>query len=137
MIKKKYIYQIMKKMPFNAKELTEFKVMLLEKKQRILNEIDEKTSETINTPPEETGDVADLATDLIEREMNMTLSATDRSKLREIDDALQRIENKTYGICIDSEEIIDKARLKAVPEAKRTLKAQEKYDKKMRNKKKF
>lgn len=126
----------MKKTPFNAKELTEFKVILLEKKQRILNEIDEKTSETFNTPPEETGDLADLAADLLEREMNMTLSATDQQKLREIDEALQRIEDKTYGICIDSDEPIDKNRLKAVPEAKRTLKAQEKYDKKKRSKNK-
>ncbi|GEM_PF-1676439 len=125
----------MKKTPFNAKELTEFKVILLEKKKRILNEISQKTNETFNTPPEETGDLADLATDLLDREMNMTISVQEQAILREIDEALERIENKTYGVCVDTEEIIDKNRLKAVPEAKRTLKAQEKFDKKIKEKK--
>lgn len=125
----------MQKTPFSDEELEEFKKLLLEKKARILREIQEQQEETSHSP-EETGDIADLATDLIERELNLSLTETERETLLEIDEALKRIANKTYGICVDTGEVISKARLKAMPEAKRTLAAQERYDKMMREQKK-
>ena len=48
--------------------------------------------------------------------------------LEEIDRALERIENKTYGICVDTNKPIGKTRLRAMPETMRTLKAQEAYE---------
>jgi len=81
------------------------------------------------------GDLADLATELIERELNMSISESDRERLEEIDAALKRIKDKTYGICIDTGEVISKARLKAVPEALRTLAAQEAYDRAQKKRK--
>jgi DnaK suppressor protein len=65
----------------------------------------------------------------------MSLSEVDRARLEEIDAALERIKEKTYGICVDTGEVINKARLKAVPEALRTLAAQEQHDRQMRKKK--
>lgn len=125
----------MPKSPFTAKELEEFKSALQEKRERILKEITEQKAE-ISHEAEETGDVADLATDLLDRELNMTLSETERQQLVEIDEALARITEKTYGICVDTGEVINKVRLKAMPEAKRTLQAQEIFDKQMKDKKK-
>lgn len=125
----------MPKSPFNAKELEEFKSALQEKRERIVREISEQKAE-ISHSAEETGDVADLATDLLERELNMSLSETERAQLVEIDEALSRIADKTYGICVDTGEVINKVRLKAMPEAKRTLQAQEVFDKKAKDRKK-
>ena len=124
----------MSKMPFTTKELNEFKSLLLEKKAQILKEIQGKESE-LTAENDEVGDLADMASGLIERELNMSLSEADRGRLDEIDSALTRIKNKTYGICVDSGEVINKVRLKAVPEASRTIAAQEAFDKQMRKKK--
>jgi DnaK suppressor protein len=125
----------MPKSPFSAKELSEFKELLLEKKAHLIKEIQGKEAELTSTEKEEVGDLADLATELIERELNMSLSEADRERLEEIDAALKRIKDKTYGICVDTGEVISKARLKAVPEALRTLAAQEAYDRAQRKRK--
>jgi len=125
----------MAKTPFSAKELAEFKEQLLEKKEYLIKEIQGKQDELTSGDKDEVGDMADLATELIERELTMSLSEADRARLEEIDAALARIKDKTYGICINSGEVINKARLKAVPEALRTLAAQEAYDKQQKKKK--
>ncbi|MCX7633990.1 MAG: TraR/DksA C4-type zinc finger protein [Turneriella sp.] len=125
----------MPKSPFTAKELAEFRELLLAKKAQLLKEIQGKAEELTKTDKEEVGDLADMATELIERELNMSISESDRARLEEIDAALQRIKDKTYGICVDTGEVISKARLKAMPEALRTLAAQEAYDRAQRKKK--
>jgi DnaK suppressor protein len=125
----------MAKSPFSAKELNEFKEQLTEKKTHLIKEIQKKQKELTNGDKDEVGDMADLATELIERELNMSLSESDRARLEEIDAALERIKGKSYGICVDTGEVINKARLKAVPEALRTLAAQEIYDKQQRKRK--
>lgn len=125
----------MAKTPFSAKELTEFKDLLLEKKARIIKELQGKEEQLTNSEKEEVGDMADLASGLIERELNMSLSESDRANLDNIDAALNRIKEKTYGICVDTGEVINKVRLKAVPEALRTIAAQENFDKQLRKRK--
>ena len=126
----------MAKSPFTKKELDEFKELLLNKKAMLIKEIQEQSDEVINEKLDEPGDLVDMATDLLEQEMNLSLTTAEVNSLREIDDALERIEKGTYGLCIDSGEQISKVRLKAVPEAKRTLEAQEKFDKKQKDQKK-
>ncbi|MCB1148118.1 MAG: TraR/DksA family transcriptional regulator [Leptospiraceae bacterium] len=126
----------MPKSPFNAKELAEFRDLLLEKKTRIVKEIQLQVAEASQEKVEHTGDIADMATELLDRELNLSLSENEREILNEIDDALERIKSKQYGICVDTGELIAKARLKAIPEAKRTIAAQEKFDKLQRDKKK-
>ncbi|MBS0617251.1 MAG: TraR/DksA family transcriptional regulator [Spirochaetes bacterium] len=125
----------MAKTPFSAKELTEFKEQLLEKKAYLIKEIQGKEEQLTSGDKDEVGDMADLATELIERELNMSLSESDRAKLEDIDAALLRIKEKTFGICIDTGEVINKARLKAVPDARRTLVAQEAFDRQARKRK--
>ncbi|HRP68754.1 MAG TPA: TraR/DksA C4-type zinc finger protein [Turneriella sp.] len=125
----------MAKTPFSVKELNEFKELLSEKKARLIKEIQGKEDELTSKDKDEVGDMADMATELIERELKMSLSEGDRERLEAIDAALDRIKTKSYGICIDTGEVINKARLKAVPEALRTLVAQEAHDKQQRKRK--
>jgi len=126
----------MVKSPFTKKELQEYATMLLEKKAILLKEIRDQSDEVANEKLDEPGDLVDMATELLDQEMNLSLTTAETQTIREIDEALTRIEKGIYGICVDSGEPISKARLKAVPEAKRTLEAQEKYDKKMKDMKK-
>ena len=125
----------MSKSPFTKKELDEFKQLLLEKKARLLKEVQEQQA-TAENKPDEPGDVVDMATELLDQELNLSLTTAEIETLNEINDALERIEKGAYGICIDSGEPINKVRLKALPEAKRTLEAQEKFDKKQKDLKK-
>ena len=119
--------------PFNSKELKVFHALLLEKKSRVLEEIKEQQQSLAEG--EAIGDLVDMATSLLEKELNFSLSEKEREMLEEIDKAIERIENKTYGVCVDTNEPISKDRLKAVPEAIRTIKAQEAYELKMKKQK--
>lgn len=110
--------------------------MLLQKKATLLREITEQSEEVANEKFDEPGDLVDMATELLEQEMNLSLTTAEKQTIKEIDEALARIKNGQYGICIDTGEPINKTRLKAVPEAKRTLEAQEKFDKKNKENKK-
>ncbi|MFO7652847.1 MAG: TraR/DksA C4-type zinc finger protein [Candidatus Krumholzibacteriia bacterium] len=72
--------------------------------------------------------LADMGSDEFDYETQLLLSATQRSYLREIDDALQRIEDGTFGICEKTGKPINKARLKAIPTARLCIEAQEEED---------
>jgi RNA polymerase-binding protein DksA len=62
--------------------------------------------------------MADLGTDNYEQEFALGLMDSERKLLREIDNALVRIEKKTYGICEGTGKQIPKARLEAQPWAR-------------------
>jgi RNA polymerase-binding protein DksA len=64
---------------------------------------------------EETGGQANVATDLVEEEIDIALESAARKKLAEVDAALQRIANGTYGICANCGKPISIDRLRAVP----------------------
>lgn len=65
----------------------------------------------------------------VEREQEQTFEQIDEKLLGEIEEALARIEEGTYGTCVDTGEEIPYERLEALPYAKRTASAQEKFDK--------
>jgi len=81
-------------------------------------------------------DTCDLASDERDREINMILSDRDREKLMAIDDAMQHIEAKTYGMCdcgcerCDGE--IGLARLKVLPFTRLCVRCQEETEKENR-----
>jgi len=62
--------------------------------------------------------MADLGSDTWEQELTLGLIENERGLLREIDEALNRIEVKTYGICLATNKRITKSRLRAQPWAK-------------------
>jgi len=72
------------------------------------------------------GDFADRSAAANEQEINIHLKQTDAKLLRAIEDALQRIEAGSFGICIECEEEIAHPRLKAVPWTKVCIGCKEK-----------
>ena len=66
--------------------------------------------------------MADLGTDNYEQEFALGLMDSERKLLREIDNALVRLEKKTYGICEGTGKPISKARLEAQPWARYCVK---------------
>jgi RNA polymerase-binding protein DksA len=109
-----------------AAEIEHFKQTLLQKRREIVGDVNEMEDEALKKPRlDASGDLssmpihmADLGTDNYEQEFALGLMDSERKLLREIDDALQRIEQKTYGTCEGTGKPIPKARLKAQPWAR-------------------
>ncbi len=72
--------------------------------------------------------MADVATDMYDKEFSLGLASNEREVLHKIDMALKRIEDKSFGICSECSKPIPIARLKAIPYACTCLKCQEKIE---------
>jgi DnaK suppressor protein len=77
-------------------------------------------------------DSGDMSQSLFTREMDATVEQQVERRIGEIDRALKKIEDGTYGICDDTGERIPKGRLEAIPEAIRTVEAQERFERERR-----
>jgi DnaK suppressor protein len=77
-------------------------------------------------------DSGDLSQDMFTREMDASIGEQTERRLGEVDRALQKIKDGTYGICEDTGERIPRGRLEAVPEAIRTVEAQRRYEQQRR-----
>jgi DnaK suppressor protein len=73
-------------------------------------------------------DSGDMSRSLFARELDAGVEQTVERRLRNVERALQKIEEGTYGICDATGEPISKGRLEAVPEALYTLEAQERQE---------
>ena len=108
-----------------GKELGEFKNLLLRKRREVCGDVERLTDEALNSKRSGRGDtsampihMADLGSDNWEQEFALGLIANEQTLVREIDEALDRIEARTYGICLGTRKPITKARLRAKPWAK-------------------
>lgn len=109
-----------------AADIERFKELLLQKRREILTNVNEMEGEVLKKSRlDAAGDLssmpihmADIGTDNYEQEFALGLMDSERKLLKEIDDALQRIEENTYGICEGTGKPIPKARLKAQPWAR-------------------
>ena len=70
--------------------------------------------------------MADAGTDNFEQEFTLGLLASDGDTLEAIEDALERIEGGTYGLCTECEQPIPKTRLNALPHTPHCVKCAEK-----------
>ncbi len=128
----------MKKKKMLKADLAAFKKLILKKKEDIIDHIREISEETVKKSQKDaSGDIssytyhmADVATDNYDREFSMGRVSEDREFLFELDDALKRIEDGSFGICEDCGALVSKTRLKVVPSARLCIKCQEKKDKK-------
>lgn len=108
-----------------AKTLGEFKRLLLLKRTELCGDVEMLTNEALNSNRGGRGDasampihMADLGSDNWEQEFTLGLIANEQILVREIDEALDRIEARTYGVCLATRRPIGKARLRARPWAK-------------------
>lgn len=114
-----------RKSHLTSEELVEFKQILLDKRRELVEDMvnlegDAKRSggeggSLSGTMPIH---MADLGTDTWEQEFTLNLIEKERGIVREIDEALDRIEKKTYGTCLATGRPISKARLRVKPWAK-------------------
>ena len=118
-------------MPLKKNEIIEFKQRLEEMRRQITHAI-EGSKREVTAPDEAKGysqHSADEGTDDFVKQINLEVTNKEFGLLRQIDRALEKIEEETYGICDISGEEIPLKRLEAIPYATMTVKSQEQLEK--------
>ncbi|MBI5287108.1 MAG: TraR/DksA family transcriptional regulator [Deltaproteobacteria bacterium] len=94
---------------------TEVRQRLLKAREAILAEVAEKVKAESDVLKFEIGDIYDIASSERDRELSLILGDREREKLAEIEDALERLSNGTYGLCEECGEPIGEERMRVMP----------------------
>jgi RNA polymerase-binding protein DksA len=109
----------------SPRELEHFRDLLLEKRRELVGDMYSMESEALRSSGSNLSNLpvhmADMGTDNYEQEFTLGLVEKDRGLLREINAALAKIQNGTYGICEGTNKPINKVRLEAQPWAKHSI----------------
>ena len=108
---------------------------LLEMKKQLHKEMQVRVKGETEGVKDEGRDTYDLASDERDREINFILNDREREKMHAIDEALERIKDKTYGICESCEGEIHLGRLKVLPFTRLCVKCQEENEKESKRQK--
>jgi DnaK suppressor protein len=104
--------------PLSPEVLAELSALLEESRRALLAEYDSDVEHEREAPLDEVGDVVDRAEIALEREAMFASGESEREALLQIEDALARMWEGTYGICQEGGEPISLERLRAVPWAR-------------------
>lgn len=116
----------------------EMKAVLLKLKEEAFEEIGKSVKSGTDKPTDEpSGDIYDQASNERDRELLLLLGDREREKIRNIDEALMRLNDGEYGICEDCEEEIPLGRLKAMPFARLCVKCKADLEKLQAQTKRF
>jgi DnaK suppressor protein len=120
------------------KFLNQVRENLLQTRSRLLEEMETELKAERDGNKDEGMDTYDLASEERDREINFILTDRERSKIKEIDEAIERLDDNTYGICESCGLEIAEERLKAMPftrlcrdcqqDQEREAKSQRRYD---------
>src|SRR5580698_6114494 len=98
-----------------TKFLNKVRDHLVETKARLLEEMETELKAQREGNKDEGMDAYDLASEERDREINFILSDRERAKIKEIDDALARLADRSYGVCEECGLEIGEERLEALP----------------------
>ncbi|HEY3227326.1 MAG TPA: TraR/DksA C4-type zinc finger protein [Planctomycetota bacterium] len=106
--------------PLSKSELKQFKVLLHLRRRQLLGDVNKMESEALKKA--DAGDLsslpmhmADQGTDNFEQDITLGLMESEGEELQQIQDALERIAEGTFGVCENCKKPIPKPRLKAIP----------------------
>jgi RNA polymerase-binding transcription factor DksA len=110
------------------KELDKYREILMRKRSELIGDIDNienealrQNSGSLSSLPQH---MAEQGSDTFEQSISLDLAQVDRNLIREIDEALKRIELGTYGLCLRTGQRISAERLAEIPWAKYSIEAQ-------------
>ena len=124
----------------NKKNLKYYKNLILNKKEELLTELGYLEESSMSTTSKDQSGglssysfhMADQGTDTMEREMAFTFASREGRFLHHLNEALNRIEKGTYGLCRTCNDEISKKRLEAVPHATQCIKCKNSEEKNKR-----
>ena len=116
---------------FNKDQIKQFRQLLITERAKLAEEIRAIAQDASKSPREASGDLsaytlhmADMAADTYDRELSMNIVSSEQELLYQIDDALKRLDDGSFGLCQQCNESITMSRLKAVPYASLCIKCQ-------------
>jgi RNA polymerase-binding transcription factor DksA len=114
---------------YSDKDLAEFKVLIQEKIAKAQHDLELIKSAYMNDHNNGTDDTSptfkafDEGSEVMSKESNSALAIRQEKFIRDLKNALIRIENKTYGVCRVTKKLINKKRLELVPHATLSIEA--------------
>ena len=114
---------------YSDKDLAEFKTLILDKIKKAEHDLDLIKSAYMNDLNNGTDDTSptfkafEEGSETMSKEANSQLAIRQEKFIRDLKNALIRIENKTYGVCRVTGKLISKERLKLVPHATLSIEA--------------
>jgi DnaK suppressor protein len=102
----------------DKKTISHFKKILLKEREQILGEVRQIYESSKEMGQDGIQDIADEAANIYNKQILLSLNENERTRLQEVDEALDRIANGTYGICEECGEPIGLKRLEVRPVAK-------------------
>jgi RNA polymerase-binding transcription factor DksA len=117
------------KSKYSDVELTEFKEIIQKKREKAEQDLDLLREQFANDKNNGTDDTSpqfksfEEGSSVMSKERNSQLATRQEKFIRDLKNALIRIENKTYGICRVTGKLIDAERLKLVPHATLSMEA--------------
>ncbi len=108
-----------------SEKLAFYQKLLLDRKKDLLKQTSLEDADIDELRKDRSADPFDMAGNAISLELMATLGNNERRELAEIDHALGKIEDGTYGICEVSGEMIGEMRLEAIPTARHTMQVQQ------------
>lgn len=107
--------------PFPPEELAKFRALLIQQQANVLRSCQDLSHVALRKAGDASGDVsddsADLAAETCEQDLSLHFLGRAQLELREITQSLERIDQRSYGLCDDCGQAIPAARLEALPTA--------------------
>ena len=116
----------------DAKVLTKFRKLLLDEKQRLLNNSKEPIKNDLALSTDDLPDETDLAASELNQALIFKLRDRERRTLGQIDETLSRMDDGTFGVCESCEEPIEVRRLEARPTSTFCVGCQERQEHKQK-----
>ena len=111
----------------SKKDLDKYRDLLILRRREIMGMVSGLETEALRSSGGNLSNMpvhmADVGSDVFEQDFTLGMAATEREMVVQIDAALQRIEDRTYGVCQSTGKAIPKTRLNAKPWAKYTVEA--------------
>jgi len=99
----------------NETKIASFRTKLEEIRFAIVGEVQEKYKSPQDRLTEQVANIADDAVQSYERQLMMGLGEKEFGKLRLVEEAIGKLDEGQYGICLDCEELISEERLAVIP----------------------
>ena len=106
----------------DKQQTKQFRQLLLQERAKCAGEIKSIARDASKSPREASGDLssytihmADMSADSYDRELAMNIAESSQEVLYQIDEAIKRVDDGTYGLCQTCQKPISLSRLKVVP----------------------
>jgi len=112
-------------MSLKGAKVEKFRQRLLTKRKELLSGVHGSNVKNLESGSDEIQDIADQASNAYTKEFLLSIGDTERRMLKQVDEALHKIRQDSYGLCEACGEMIGERRLEALPFARLCIACQE------------